>query len=533
MRLQSLTDFSGLTGLRTLTTCYPLLPLLAYLLTSTNGSLSWQTVLETSLFTGALCVLPGALNMGRWASALWFFVFNFFAALVLFAVLVTGDFPNLATCMAALKTDTTEAGQMLLATKGYAALMLMSWLAQLAGCISFGLKAPSFSFSHSRIRFIPIGLLLLPILSGPVALAYPTNLVSLIMQCAHYQQASDSVIFSDNYRVWKTQPAKSAASAELVVFVIGESSQAEYWQLLGNSQPSTPALVSRQAKGELISFGRHMSTVSVTRLAVPALLSPFSEILPTAQGHRPSLVSLMRRGGYDTAWLSVQGPTPAAAEAGTTHFTGDFEVLGYSGLYDDRLVSKASQWLAVAKAQPGFLVLHTAGSHVPYEARYPEETAYWKDHLGKTFPKSQTVGNYLNSIRYTDAMLDKLMSRLAQEARPVLLVYVADHGDSSMRGYSRDHASVESMMHVPFILWSNAAWQTANPEKWAKLEQLARERVVTSHLNIVPTLTSVLGLEYAGKPHERDLLSPKFTPWTRTPAIEPKTMKQIEVAPVP
>ena len=88
-------------------------------------------------------------------------------------------------------------------------------------------------------------------------------------------------------------------------------------------------------------------------------------------------------------------------------------------------------------------------------------------------------------------------------------------------------------MHVPFILWSNSAWRATNPEQWRRLDQLARDRVVTSHLNVVPTLTSVLGLEYEGKPAERDLLSPKFKPWERTPAIVPKTMQQIEVLPVP
>lgn len=519
--------------LRGMTVAYPLCPFLAHLGSSQASSVSSLNLLLAAGFTVALCALPGALNFSRWTSAAWFILLNSLAAVVLYAVLVTGAFPNLATCMAVLKTNTAEAEQILQATEVAVVLVTLSWLLQLAGCISFSRTPPRFAFGTSRARILVTIPLAIPILASPVCQMYPVNLLELSLKVAQYAAASNQVDFADNFSVRSTRRENPAAPPELVVFVVGESSQAEYWQLLGYPQPSTPAMVRRHAAGELLLFSRHMSTVSLTWLAVPAIFSPFDELFPRASGRRPSLVSIMRRAGYATAWLSVHGAMPMVTEADVTHFTSDFEVTGFPGKYDDRLLGQAQTWLAQHRAKPGFLVLHTAGSHVPYEGRYPESAAHWHGHEEKLFPKSQTVGNYLNSVLYTDTILDKLMTQLSLVDRPVLLVYVSDHGESSMRGVSRDQAEVETMLHVPFFVWGNSQWRTRNTDQWTKMLHVAQRRPVTSHLNIVPTLTSVLHLDYEGKPGKRDLLSPAFEAWTRTPAIQPKTMSKVEVTPVP
>jgi heptose-I-phosphate ethanolaminephosphotransferase len=383
-------------------------------------------------------------------------------------------------------------------------------------------------FPWRILGFLP---LTLPMVSSPVAQMYPAELVELSIKVYQVRHAGDRVNKAYQFDVKARDGRNASQPAELVVFVIGESSQADYWQLYGYPEPSTPEMVRRSNAGELVVFQRHMATAGATRFAVPALLSPFSDLLPPAAGHRPSLLTLMGKAGYDTAWLSVQGLMPQAAEAQLTSFTSDAEVLGHPGEFDDRLLGQAANWTKQHSARPGFLVLHTAGSHVPYEGRYPATAARWHDHEDKTFPKSQTVGNYLNTVLYTDTFLNSLMNQLSRENRPVLLVYLSDHGEANMRGISRDQVKVEMVMHVPFLVWGNAQWRQAHQSEWTAAQWAAAPGEVSNHLNVVPTLTSMLRLDYDGKPFERDLLSPSFKPWTRTPILRVQTMKVEEVPP--
>jgi len=522
---------SLMSGLRLLAALFPLLPLAARCLVSGAEPLSPAAVAGSVVFTVGLCAIPVLLRFPRLVGAAWHLVFNTLAAVVLLSVLTTKGFPNLATCLAVLKTDASEASHMLWATRFLVGAAVGAWLMQLPGCISLARRAPNLAIGTSRWRILGLLPLTVPMVAAPVAQMYPAEMVDLFLKVHQFRQAGDRVNQAYPLKVQPRSGRDTAQSAELVVFVIGESSQADYWQLYGYPDASTPEMVRRRDAGELVVFKRHMATAGATRLAVPTLLSPFSDLLPPAEGYRPSLVTLMGKAGYDTAWLSVQGLMPQAAEAQQTLFTSDAEVLGDTGQYDDRLLGQAANWTRQHSARPGFLVLHTAGSHLPYEARYPATAARWHDHEGKSFPASQTVGNYLNTVLYTDTFLNSLMTQLSRENRPVLLVYLSDHGEANMKGLSRDQVKLEMVMHVPFLVWGNAQWRQAHRNEWTAAQWAASTEGVSNHLNVVPTLTSMLKLDYDGKPFERDLLSPSFKPWNRTPLVRVQTMEVMEVAP--
>lgn len=519
-----------MSGLRLLAALFPLLPLVARTLVTGAEPISTVAAAGAAIFTLTVCAMPALLKFPRLAGAGWHLAFNSIAAVVLFSVMTTNGFPNLATGLAVLKTDAGEAWHMLWATRWLAGATVLAWLAQLPGCVSLARRAPNLAISASRWRILGLAPITLPLLVAPVAQMYPAQLVELFVKMYQFQRAGDRVDRAYPFSVKARTAPDRPQSSELVVFVIGESSQADYWQLYGYPEASTPAMVRRHSAGELLVFKRHMATAGLTRLAVPALLSPFSDLLPPAKGHRPSLVTLMGKAGYDTAWLSVQGPLPQAAEAQQTLFTSDAEVLGDTGQHDDRLLGQAADWAKQHSTRPGFLVLHTAGSHVPYEARYPATAARWHDYDGKSFPKSQTVGNYLNTVLYTDTFLDSLMTQLSQE-RPVLLVYLSDHGEAGMRGLSRDQVTPEMVMHVPFLVWGNAQWRQAHQGAWAAVQRAAESGDVSNHLNVVPTITSMLQLDYDGKSFERDLSSPSFRRWERTPVVRAQTMKVMQAVP--
>jgi len=524
-------NFTTIGGLRLLTALFPLLPLVVGCITNLSEPVPLGTALGAAVLTVELCAMPVLLRFHRLFGAVWHLAFNTIAAAVLFSVLTTKGFPNLATCLAVLKTDAGEASHMLWAMRYSVATVAVAWLLQLPGCVSLARRPPDFAISASRWRIVGLVPLVLPLLAPSVAQLYPGKLFELVLQVGQFRYASEHVNRDYSFDVKVRTARTESLPPELVVFVIGESSQADYWQLYGYPEPSTPEMVRRRDAGELLVFNRHMATASATRVAVPALLSPFADLLPPPEGSRPSLVTVMAKAGYDTAWLSVQGPLPQSSEADKVLFTSDSEVLGAAAQYDNRLLEQAAAWTKEHHARPGFLVLHTAGSHLPYEARYPATAARWHGHEGKDFPKSQTVGSYLNTVLYTDSFLTSLMTQMAHEPRPVVLVYLSDHGEASMKGLSRDQVRLEHVMHVPFLMWGNAQWRKAHQNEWAEVQRAALTGQVTNHLNVVPTLTTILGVDYDGKPFERDLLSAKFNPWTRTPAIRVQTMERVEITP--
>ncbi|MDO8414765.1 MAG: phosphoethanolamine transferase [Agitococcus sp.] len=360
---------------------------------------------------------------------------------------------------------------------------------------------------------------------------YPYALIPMAKKIYDYQQISTKV---DTSLIPEVSPLNSAnpPSNELMVMVIGESSQAEFWQINGFAQETSPFIVARQKKGELINFPKHMSAASATFLAVPSMLTPFGKIIEFRDGGwSPSLMSLMKKASRHTAWFSTQSPQPASTEADDVDFVGDFFNYYDKALFDEALVPHAAQWMKKYADTPSFLVLHTLGSHIPFERRYPNAFKKWAVPEAE-YPKSQTVANYSNTILYTDYVLEQVMKKMELEKRPALLVYVSDHGETLMRGISRSASPAgAAILHVPLMIWANALWRTAHPDQWALLATQANTQPVTHHLNLAPTLTHLAGLQYEGMPHDLDLLSAQFKPWKSTPAIEPDLKTVSFIAP--
>jgi glucan phosphoethanolaminetransferase (alkaline phosphatase superfamily) len=242
-------------------------------------------------------------------------------------------------------------------------------------------------------------------------------------------------------------------------------------------------------------------------------------------------VTLMSRAGFRTAWFGANTRQAAETEADEILHASDDSMLEVDVNYDRWLPRYMGLWLDRVGSGAAFAVLHTWGSHTPFEVRYPREAAVWKDHVGKIYPQSQTVDNYDNSILHTDAVLETAIRRLERERRPALLVFVADHAEPWLqRSFWRYQAPRDAnLLHVPLFFWANAAWRQAHPAQWSRLQAFARSGQVTTHQNLVPTLAGALGISYEGMPRHRDALSPAFQPWTgTTPALgsDDKTIVQ-------
>jgi glucan phosphoethanolaminetransferase (alkaline phosphatase superfamily) len=491
------------------------------------------TLALNTLFTAALLLIPFCFIRTTRVKQVVYFMINSIACLISYCVGVTGELPGPSVIAAVLNTNVPECLGLFRATAVLSVALSATWLLQMMGLFYLA-RWPTFSRQSPIYRYI--GLLLLPLalpfFTPELRAMYPYALVPVVKKMHDYLQVSAKLDDSLLPELHSLNHPNSTVPNEVMVLVIGESSQAEFWQINGFKLATSPYMEKRQQQQELINFPHHMSSSSATILAVPSLLTPFGELIQYHENTwTPSIVALMKKAGRRTAWFSTQGPQPASTEAQDVDFGED--LLSYYGKnqFDEELIPRASKWLQTNANRPGFLVLHTLGSHIPFERRYPPVFEKWAV-PEQAYPQSQTIENYSNTILYTDALLERLIQQLEREHRPAILVYVSDHGESIMNGVTRSSAPASpAVLHVPFLIWANQQWRLAHKEQWSLLHQRAMSLSVTHHLNVGPTLMHLAGWSYATVPAQRDLLSPLFTPWLATPAIEADLSTVLSISP--
>lgn len=443
---------------------------------------------------------------------------NTVATAIAMCLALTGALPE-ATVLASMRESNLHEIATVVQAAPLATLMLaLSWMVQLAGLLILSSEPCEASTVASFKRLSPLLVLplALPLLIKDIQATYPFAVFNMADKFLSYKQFSQQVDLSKLPRVIPP----TAASNEVTVLVLGESSSAKYWQINGYSEATSPFMVARQANGELVNFRQHMSSASATFLAVPSILAHDGKLFEHSKGPWPaSSLSLARAAGKRVGWLSTQSPQPASSEAQDLDFESSFYSYQHQAIYDEPLIGKAGAWLSANAKQSGILVLHTLGSHLPFEFRYPEAFKKWEGPAAQ-YPKNQTTENYLNTILYTDYVLEQLMRRLEQEARPAVLMYVSDHGETLMGGIARSRApSDANVLHVPLMIWANSAWRKVHPDWWQLLQKRANTGHATHHLNLGPTLMHLSGVTYENAPYTRDLLAPEFEEWSTTPAI--------------
>ena len=138
-----------------------------------------------------------------------------------------------------------------------------------------------------------------------------------------------------------------------VVLILGESTRAASMHCYGYSLPTTPKLDELRSRGEIAVFTDVVSPSNATIASTQAMLTFYTNEQDKEQWHEyPDLVSVMKHGGFTTAWVtnqecsggpwSVQQLFGSAADTLTgnayrLHQTNDM-FLSDSLFYDERIL---------------------------------------------------------------------------------------------------------------------------------------------------------------------------------------------------
>lgn len=352
----------------------------------------------------------------------------------------------------------------------------------------------------------------------PLRQLYPLNAVynlALAMERSHFQTGYPASATGFSFHSEAVDPEPS-----VTMIVIGETSRASSWQLLGYHRPTTPLLSGRD---DIVAFPLTLSQSNTTHKSVPLMLSHLdARSFGDSIFNVKSIISAFKETGARTAFISNQERNGAmidcfGEEADLCVFLADSLPHSRTDLDLLPIVEK------VIEADPGdrnmLIVVHTYGSHYEYDDRYPESMARFTP-AGplEADPdcREMLINAYDNSITLTDKVLDSLITILEKHNSKASLIYTSDHGED-IYDDSRSlflHASpipTYEQLHVPLIMWMSHSFRAAYPQRY--LAAVANShRPVASSASIFPTAMQLSGLHSPCVDPTLSLVSNSYTP---------------------
>lgn len=292
------------------------------------------------------------------------------------------------------------------------------------------------------------------------------------------------------------------------VLVIGESSRADRWSLCGAERLTNPQLAGDTG---LAVFCDVASPSNITNAALSLWLTPATPERPEEFHRRSTVMDAFREAGFRTWWISAQGRF-SRFDSRVSLLASRVDIQEFlpidqddpNSSKDEALLPPLERALADS-ARRKLIVVHTLGSHLRYDCRYPSKFDRFQPSLLSTRgwnhndPSWAPVykNSYDNSILYTDWLLHQILARLRAVENSGML-YVSDHGEQLWedRSCPVGHGSpdpVRSEVQVPLLLWTSNAWKGRHREEWASVRE-RQEGTKVGAKDLIPTLLDLAGI---------------------------------------
>ncbi len=261
---------------------------------------------------------------------------------------------------------------------------------------------------------------------------------------------------------------------------------------------TTPFLMTLKDKSMVVE--NHYAVIPHTSKAIVPILCGIYPYMGNARRETTAdvlpmrcMAHILRSVGYETAYfqpaMDFEGRSQLVKNMGFGTFAGlddlpkqGFEAISYFGHEDKIMLEPSLEWVDSVKDDgPFFLAYMTLASHHNYvmpqsfpRTEYPEEDP---DHQ-----------NYLNAIRYTDDFIRELFEGLDRRGilDETVFLIVGDHGEAFAEHARRQH---------DLIMWEEGLRCLSMLYSPRYLPEAGTIRGMRSHLDLVPTVCDLLGLE--------------------------------------
>ena len=285
-----------------------------------------------------------------------------------------------------------------------------------------------------------------------------------------------------------------------VVMVFLESTRAQSTTAYNKDLDTTPFL--DELSKESVMAERAYTVVPHTSKALVASICGVPPPLDTDKTEsEPGIIpgrclpDLLKEEGYNSVYFQSATKTFERREQLVENFGYDefypgealpkegFEPTNYFGYEDDVMLDPSRQWL------------EENGDGGPFFATYLTLTAHHNYGVPSDFPKvrlseDETVNNYLNTVRYQDRFLGKLIDQYKEMGlyENTVFVVVGDHGEAFGEHGLKQHDNViyNEGLRIPFLI--------RDPQR----PEGERIESPVNELDLLPTLAEMLGYRIEG-----------------------------------
>lgn len=346
---------------------------------------------------------------------------------------------------------------------------------------------------------------------------YPTSLLySAKMIHNQYQLVHSTKKERENFK-FNAKQDSLLNGKQVYVLVIGESSRYDHWGINGYERNTSPKLSKRE---NLISFSDVAAGGFITEYAIPLLLTGVAAGNFDQHYQQKSIVSAFKEAGFATYWLTNQldeGHISLHILEAANSYRLITDLHATKNVHRDMELVYFLNKVLKKPEEKKFIVLHLSGSHYDYSARYPDEFDVFKPSNKTVFSRSADkkfkdvlVNSYDNTIVYTDALIDSVITLVSKQNALSSVSYISDHGENlfdDQRNLSQHAYPVPSkyVSHIPYFVWYSPKLEQTFPQKIANLK-LNKNKKISSR-NIIHTLTSMSGIVYSKQDSSKNITS--------------------------
>lgn len=314
-----------------------------------------------------------------------------------------------------------------------------------------------------------------------------------------------------------------------IVLILGETARADYLSAYGFPVKTSPKLDSLILTGDAFCFNDARTAANRTIFSGHRIFTFWNDAKGKEWSDFPDLISCFKKAGYKTKWFTNQETEgensierifgKPAHELRTPHGTtgGVVAPIGY----DEEILPVVKGYGGLETLENShigqFTVIHLMGSHYEYKARYPRN---FKRFGAQDVPKKkgavkdERVAEYMNSILYTDHILDALYAYYRE--RPALVIYLSDHGESLYDDHDLPdlcghggRACIEQA-DIPFVIMLTPSFRSTYPNLSKQLYDARYRPISTAWLTNTLTLTAGIRTKYSDEQY--NFFGEKFSP---------------------
>jgi glucan phosphoethanolaminetransferase (alkaline phosphatase superfamily) len=292
-----------------------------------------------------------------------------------------------------------------------------------------------------------------------------------------------------------------------LVVVLGESARAQSFGLWWGDRDTILNTPQLKSHGALV-WHDFTTQAALTSLSLPMILTQNHVRNFNQESSNVSWISAFREVGFQTTWISNQdfyGSELVKYVNQLDRIEDLNQRMEASRSYDEAVLPILQKTIQRPFDQQ-LIVIHLMGSHFRYSYRYPEGWGQDLSRLPRDFDysdihsshRSDLLGQYENSIRYTDHLLGQMIRLLMQQKHATALVYVSDHGENLFEqegvfGHGTTLATPFEIQ-IPFVFWASEHFKRAHPELVQTFD--ANRCSLASTRHFFPSILDLAGIRW-------------------------------------